>query len=292
MATSQPTKDRIKILKEEYDHLKIGKEALLKIIDEAEIAESVYNSNAIENSTLTLPETEKILLELEISHNLSLREVFEAKNLARVMEYIRTKSQEEELTQNLILFLHKMLIENIDESISGRFRKEHEYVRVGTHIAPAPEHVEQMIEEALVKYSSDQETYFADKIANFHLYFETIHPFNDGNGRIGRVIINYQLYRLGFPGIIIRDKEKNVYYRSFQEYRDNKISRTAEKVIALALMESLHKRIAYLKSYAVVNLAEYAQKIGKSASAILNTAKRQTIPAFREKGVWKIGEKS
>ena len=292
MATSQPTKDRIKILKEEYDHLKIGKEALLKIIDEAEIAESVYNSNAIENSTLTLPETEKILLELEISHNLSLREVFEAKNLARVMEYIRTKSQEEELTQNLILFLHKMLIENIDESISGRFRKEHEYVRVGTHIAPAPEHVEQMIEEALVKYSSDQETYFADKIANFLLYFETIHPFNDGNGRIGRVIINYQLYRLGFPGIIIRDKEKNVYYRSFQEYRDNKISRTAEKVIALALMESLHKRIAYLKSYAVVNLAEYAQKIGKSASAILNTAKRQTIPAFREKGVWKIGEKS
>jgi len=292
MATSQPTKDRIRILKEDYDHLRIGKEALLKIIDEAEIAESVYNSNAIENSTLTLPETEKILLELEISQNLSLREVFEAKNLARVMEYIRTKSQEEELTQNLILFLHKMLIENIDESISGRFRKEHEYVRVGTHIAPAPEHVERMIEEALVKYSSDQETYFADKIANFHLYFETIHPFNDGNGRIGRVIINYQLYRLGFPGIIIRDKEKNVYYRSFQEYRDNKISRTAEKVIALALMESLHKRIAYLRGYAVINLAEYAQKIGKSASAILNAAKRQTIPAFREKGVWKIGEKA
>lgn len=292
MATPQPTKNRIRILKEEYDHLRIGKDALLKIIDEAEIAESVYNSNAIENSTLTLPETEKILLELEVSHNLSLREVFEAKNLARVMEYIRTKSQEEELTEKMILLLHKMLIENIDESISGRFREEHEYVRVGTHIAPSPEHVKHMIEKALVSYSSDHETYFADKIANFHLYFETIHPFNDGNGRIGRVIINYQLYRLGFPGIIIRDKEKNLYYRSFEEYRDNKIIKTAEKVITLALTEALHKRIAYLKGNIITNLAEYAKKTFKPVSAILNAAKRQTIPAFREKGVWKIGEEN
>lgn len=290
MATQQLTKDRIKILKEEYDHLRIGKESLLKIIDEAEIAESVYNSNAIENSTLTLPETEKILLELEVSHDLSLREVFEAKNLARVMEYIRTKSQEEELTEKMILLLHKMLIENIDGDISGRFRKEHEYVRVGTHIAPAPEHIERMIEEALIAYSSDHETYFADKIANFHLYFETIHPFNDGNGRIGRVIVNYQLYKLGFPGIIIRNKEKKLYYRSFEEYRDNKVTRSSEKVITLALTEALNKRIAYLKGYTVINLTEYAKKIGKPASAILNAAKRQTIPAFREKGVWKIGE--
>jgi len=98
MATSKLIKDRIRTLKREYDHLRIGKEALLKIIDEAEIAESVYNSNAIENSTLTLPETEKILLEMEVSHNISLREVFEAKNLARVIEYFNSKSQEE-LTQ-------------------------------------------------------------------------------------------------------------------------------------------------------------------------------------------------
>ncbi|MBF8250143.1 MAG: Fido protein [Candidatus Levybacteria bacterium] len=289
MATAQLMKDRIRALKQEYDHLRIGRESLLKIIDEAEIAEGVYNSNAIENSTLTLPETEKILLELEVSHNAPLREVFEARNLARVMEYVRAKSQTEDLTKEIILLLHRMLIENIDESISGRFRKEHEYVRVGTHIAPAPEHVERLIEDALIEYSSNQEAYFADKIAKFHLYFETIHPFNDGNGRIGRVIINYQLYRLGFPGIIIRDKEKKPYYRSFEEYRSNKLTKLAEKVIALALTEALHKRIAYLNGFTIINLTDYAKTIDKTASAILNAAKRQTIPAFREKGVWKIG---
>jgi Fic family protein len=288
MATSKFIKDRIRNLKQEYDHLRIGKESLLRIIDEAEIAESVYNSNAIENSTLTLPETEKILLEMEASRNLPLREVFEAKNLARVMEYIKIKSQEE-LTEETVLLLHKMLIEDIDENISGRFRSGNEYVRVGAHIAPAPEHIKRMIEEALVAYSSDQETYFADKIANFHLYFEAIHPFNDGNGRIGRVIINYQLYRLGFPGIIIRDKEKKLYYRSFEEYRNSKTNGTAVKVITLALTEALHKRISYLKGNRIINLAEYAHKMTRSVSATLNAAKRQTIPAFREKGVWKIG---
>lgn len=289
MAASKLIKDRIEKLKEEYDHLKIGKDSLLRIIDETEIVESVYNSNAIENSTLTLKETEKILLEMEVARNVSLREVFEAKNLARVIEYIRIKSYKEDLSKEIVLLLHKMLIGNIDESISGRFRKHGEYVRVGTHIAPAPEQIERMIEQSIVQYSSDYQTYFTDKIALFHLDFETIHPFNDGNGRIGRVIINYQLYRLGFPGIIIREKEKAIYYRAFKEFRDSKKTTMMEGVITLALMETMHKRITYLKGGKVVELTEYARKIGKMAPAVLNAAKRQTIPAFREKGVWKIG---
>src|SRR5579863_10286209 len=142
MSTSSPIKDRIKDLKFEYDKLKVGKEALLKLVQEAEIPEMVYNSNAIENSTLTLRETEKILLEMDLSRDVSLREVFEAKNLARVIEYISAKSQEEELSSKQILQLHQMLLGIIDDNIAGRFRKEGEYVRVGTYIAPAPEHIE------------------------------------------------------------------------------------------------------------------------------------------------------
>ena len=288
MSTSSLLQNRVKELKAEYDRLKIGKDSLLKIINEAEIPESVYNSNAIENSTLTLKETEKILLEMEVSRNVSLREVFEAKNLARIMEYISVKSQEE-LSKETILLLHQMLIGNIDDSIAGRLRKKGEYVRIGTFIATAPEHVERMLEEALIEYSSDHINYFLDKVAKFHLDFETIHPFNDGNGRMGRVLINYQLYKLGFPGVIIRDKEKQVYYSAFKEYRANKKTKTMEKILALALMESLHKRIAYLKGSKIIEATEFAAKKNKPVPVILNAAKRQTIPAFREKGVWKIG---
>jgi Fic family protein len=183
-----------------------------------------------------------------------------------------------------------MLIGSIDEKIAGRFRKLGEYVRVGTHVATAPEHVEKMIEAIITEYTSDLTNYFLDKVAKFHLDFETVHPFCDGNGRIGRVLICFQLQRLGFPMIIIRDREKKEYYKSFAEYRDEKNAKNMEKVISLGLMESLHKRITYLKGQKIITLSEYTKIHKLSAPGMINSARRQNIPAFREKGVWKIGE--
>ena len=289
MATSKPIKKRIQALKEEYDALRPGKESLLAMIDDVEMPENVYNSNAIENSTLTLEETEKILLEETLSRNVSLREVFEAKNLARVIEYTCKKVKESELGKDLIVLVHQMLIGGIDDAIAGRFRREGEYVRVGAYIAPAPEHVERMLETALLEYSSDLGTYFLDRIARFHLDFETIHPFCDGNGRIGRVIITFQLLQHGLPRIIIRNKEKDVYYRAFSDYRDKKTTKTMEGILSLALVESLHKRLSYLRGETIIRLSDYIKQNGLSAPAVTNAARRQTIPAFREKGVWKIG---
>ena len=238
MASTQPIKNRIQALKREYDILRQGKESLLSMIDEVEIPESVYNSNAIENSTLTLNETEKILLEQMISRNVSVREVFEAKNLARVTEYKRNRAKDSELNKDLMLFLHQMLIGGINDAIAGRFRRQGEYVRVGTHIAPAPEQVERMIDHILVEYSSNLDAYFLDKIARFHLDFETIHPFCDGNGRMGRVIINFQLLQLGLPRLIIRNSEKETYYRAFRDYGDGRTTRTMEGILSLALIEA------------------------------------------------------
>ncbi|MBU4142821.1 Fic family protein, partial [Patescibacteria group bacterium] len=177
MAITNPIKKRIQALKSEYDTLRKSKESLLVILDEAEVPESVYNSNAIENSTLTLKETEKILLDMEVSRDVSLREVYEAKNLAQVFSYIRNKSQETEINKEVILLLHQMLIGGISDNIAGRFRKAGEYVRVGTHVAPAPEQVERMMEAILVEYTSNLSAYFLDKIAKFHLDFEITHPF-------------------------------------------------------------------------------------------------------------------
>ncbi len=290
MATNNPSKKRLQELKTEYDSLRKDKESLLAMVDGAEIPEAVYNSNAIENSTLTLKETEKILLDMKVSRDVSVREVFEAKNLARVTDYIRTKSQEGEINKETILLLHQMLIGGINDQIAGRFRTKGEYVRVGTHIAPAPEQVERLIDEMLLAYTSELTSYFLDKIGKFHLVFETIHPFNDGNGRIGRVIINYQLARLGFPSVIIRDREKKDYYKTFSDYRDSKNTKTIEKILLIGLMESLHKRLAYLKGEIIIPLADYTKKHSLSGPALSNAARRQKIPAFREKGVWKIPE--
>lgn len=285
---NQKLKNIIK-LKNRFDSLKIGKDSLLALLEEVEVAESVYNSNAIENSTLTLADTEKILLDLELSKDYSLREVFEAKNLARVYEYIKTKKESIVLNQETILFLHGLLIGGIDDSIAGRFRKQYEFVRVGKHVAPPPEHVIMMIQLLLNENRSNHTNDIFSKIAYFHLQFETIHPFCDGNGRIGRVLINLQLQEYGYPNIIIRDKEKQLYYKTFPYFRDEKSTKKMERIVYLALSEGLHKRIAYLEGQEVVTLAEYSNRYELPLSGLINSGKRQTIPAFREKGVWKIG---
>lgn len=291
MGLQKGYKQRIDELKREFEQLRRGKESLLEKIDEAEIPESVYNSNAIENSTLTLKETERILLDMEADRTLDLREIFEAKNLARVMEYIRAKAQQQPLDEELILLLHQMLISNIDDSIAGRFRKKGEFVRVGNHIAPPPEHVQRLLEQLFIDYSSDTKSHFLEKISRFHLEFERIHPFCDGNGRIGRMIMNYQLIREGYIPLIVRNKGKRShYYPAFRDYIDDRKTSRLDKLTALACMESFHKRLAYLKSYDVIRLTEYAISQGDSSvPAVLNSARRQTIPAFREKNVWKIG---
>lgn len=288
MPISKPFRDKVKSLKEEYERLRLGKEALLKLLEEAELSESVYNSNAIENSTLTLKETEKILLEMELSRRVSLREVFEAKNLARIIEYLSTKNDELTLSKELILLLHKMLLGNINDDFAGRFRQSDEYVRVGTYIAPPPEFVEQYIKDLLIEFKNNFDSYPLEKIAAFHLQFEHIHPFRDGNGRMGRILMNFELKQFGFPPITIRNKEKQNYYMAIRRYDDSKDTKPMEKIIALALIESLNKRIAYLKGSDIIQLSEYAKQKIKSLSSLTNAAKRQTIPAFREKGVWKI----
>ena len=280
---------KIQELKREFEELKPGKESLLAIIDEAELPEAVFNSNAIENSTLTLKETEQILLKHEVARNVSVRELYEAQNLADVTEYIRKRTSVP-LNEELTLRLHQMLLGNIDSSIAGRFRRKGEFVRVGSYIAPAPEHVESMFGAVLLDYTSETQRYFLERISLFHLEFENIHPFNDGNGRIGRVLINLQLLQNGLPPLIIRNKNKERhYYPAFDEYRRTKKTRPLDRLLWLALMESLHKRIAYLRGQRIVTVSERAKATKRSVQALLNAARRQSIPAFREKGVWKIG---
>lgn len=289
MAKTPNVFNQINSLRERYYKASAGKDALIKLILETEVAEQVYNSNAIENSTLSLEETEKILLQIDLDRFISEREIFEAKNLARVVSYIDKKAKEQELTLDVILSLHKMLLANIRDDVAGRFRKENEFVRVGNHIAPNPKEVVERLEKMLIEYNAESRENIIKRIAKIHLVFEYTHPFVDGNGRIGRVINNYLLIREGFVPINIKFIDRKMYYEAFNEFDAKGKTAIMEKIVGKALANSYHKRLAYLEGKKIITLAEYAKQNKLSHSNLINKAVRQTIEAFLEKGVWKIG---
>ncbi len=281
--------NKIKSLRERYYAVSTGKESLLTLIAEAEIAEQVYNSNAIENSTLTLEETEKILLQIDLDRYISVREIFEAKNLAQIVSYTDKKAKEKELSLDIILFLHKILISNIRDDIAGRFRKDNEYVRVGNHIAPGSAEIINRLERMLSEYNALKHENIIKRIAKLHLTFEYIHPFIDGNGRIGRAINNYLLIREGFVPINIKFIDRQKYYNAFNEFDTTGKTSVMEEIIGKAITGSYHKRLAYMEGKEIITLANYAKKNKISHSNLINKANRQTIEAFLEKGIWKIG---
>jgi Fic family protein len=275
-------------LKKRYVRLSQDNPVIIGIIDSAELSEHIYNSNAIENSTLSLEETEKILLEIELDRYVTPREIFEAKNLERVMKYI-SNNNDKKLSIDLILLLHQMLMSNIDNDIAGRFREGNELVRVGSHIAPHPNEIMEKIPEMLLNFYNADTTNIISKVALLHLEFEYLHPFIDGNGRIGRVINNYALLEAGYPPINIKFINRAEYYDTFTQYdRNGKIS-GMEIIIYRALLNSLHKRLAYLEGKKIITLNDYKTIAKTSYSNLLNKAKRQTIVAFLEKNTWKIG---
>lgn len=288
MARAPHTISQIAMLRERYHKALPGKESLIKIITESEVPEQVYNSNAIENSTLTLEETEKILLQIDLDRFVSERELFEAKNLARVTEYIESRAKEAELSLPLMLLLHQMLIGNIRGEIAGRFREKNEWVRVGAHIGADPKDVERLLTDMLAVYHGGRDGNIIARIARLHLTFESIHPFCDGNGRIGRTLNNYALIREGYVPINIAFANRARYYDAFKEFEKSKITSVMEEIVGRALTNSYHKRLAYLEGKTIISLREYAQQHALSHSNLINKANRQTIPAFLEKGIWKI----
>jgi len=281
--------NKISSLRERYYKASMGKDALIRLIAEAEVSEQVYNSNAIENSTLTLEETEKILLQIDLDRYITEREIFETKNLARVVSYIDFRAKEQELGLDVILSLHKMLLSNIRDDVAGRFRKDNEFVRVGSHIAPSPKEVSDRLGKMLSEYNAANHENIIRRLAKLHLVFEHTHPFVDGNGRIGRVINNYLLIREGFVPINIKFSDQKRYYEAFREFDEKGATTIMEEIVGKALTNSYHKRLAYLEGKKIVTLNEYAKANKLSHPNLINKAGRQTIEAFLEKGIWKIG---
>lgn len=286
---NQVTKDKIANLAEQYRALQKSHAQALHEIAMAEVPEMVYNSNAIENSTLSLKDTEDILMHDKITRDHNIREVYEAKNLASVM--VRLEKDPEPLSVKSTLELHRLLLTHIQDEVAGRFRRGKEWVRIGVHVGASPDFVSGLASGLIQKYNTPSDEYFLDKIAYFHAEFETIHPFVDGNGRIGRALINHQLALAGYPPITIQSKGKRTdYYPLFDDYRRSGKYDGFTELFALLLLESLHKRIALTMSPRVVPLVDWARANGMATNSAINRANRQTIPAFRMNERWMIAE--
>lgn len=285
---NQVTRDRIALLAREYRKLARRMPEAVREIALSEIPEMVYNSNAIENSTLTLQDTEDVLLRGTISRDHDVREIYEAKNLARITEQL-LETPLQPLSAKLILNLHKVLLADINEGWAGHFRSGKEWVRVGAHVGANPDFVEQLVHQLIDDYRAKDEQNFIENIAWFHAEFEFIHPFNDGNGRLGRVLINHQLGLLGLPPVIIPNKNKrNSYYPAFDSYKKTGKFDDFTHILAGLLIESLYRRITLLTAPKIIPLHLWAKTNGVAGNVAANKAHRGTIPAFRLRGVWMI----
>jgi Fic family protein len=288
MSIRAPHRTQVATLMDQYLELLINQQDLNEKITESEIAESVFNSNAIENSQLTLDETEQIIFESYAGKGLNLREVLEAKNLAQVYKNSNLIDGNS-LNVESLLKAHSILLSGISDEYAGRLRKKGENVRVGSHVAPTAEKVPTLLNDLIKDYKVSQD-YFLEKIAKFHLDFELIHPFCDGNGRLGRLLTNLQLKSHNCPPIIVRFSERKKYFSSFIEYKKKGKSATLEKILLMALLESFHKRICHLKQEKQITLAAWVRKNKASPTATYNAAKRQSLPAFRQNEVWMISD--
>lgn len=196
---------------------------------------------------------------------------------------------ETEITVSLILQLHSILMQNIRDDAAGRFRTNKEWVRVGNHIGVNPQFVHGFMSDLVKKYNASDDQYFLDKIVYFHAEFENIHPFIDGNGRIGRLLINEQLDLLDLPPILIPNKSKNEeYYPALEEYSNfNKLDRLSD-FFARLLIEALYRRITRLSASRIISVSDWAKQNQMSVQSATNKAIRGTIPAFRLRGHWMI----
>lgn len=189
------------------------------------VTRSTYHSNAIEGSTLTYAETYAILYN-DNSFKIEgkePREIYEAINHKEALNIVFENLQEKrEFDERFIKKLNETINKNIKET-SG-FRKVQVFIQGSDHIPPEPEKVPNLMNYYIYNYNNDIEDIFL-KIAKYHIEFEKIHPFEDGNGRTGRLLLNYELLKNDLPPVVISKNERVKY---FEFIRKNDSSGLAE----------------------------------------------------------------
>ena len=208
-----------------------------------------YHSGRIENETITLHDTREIFENGSvINYTGDLRTLFEIKNQRDCFEYLVDKIvKNEEITPQLILELHQQLMKGCyDET---RYKKgerpgewkKHDYV-TGDGVGTAPEDVEHEILELLEEIRAAEGGDVLTIAAYLHLRFEAIHPFADGNGRVGRTLLNYYLMIHGYPPLVLYSEDKKTYYLALSVYDKTGEIKGFKKFLKEQMVKTWEKR--------------------------------------------------
>jgi Fic family protein len=185
-------------------------------LNEEFIIEYTYNSNAIEGNTLTLRETDLVLRGLTIDKK-PLKDHMEAVGHKEAFEFVSELVKNNvPISESVIKQIHYLVLADKKED-RGVYRRVPVRIMGAQHEPVQPYLIVPKMEELLHTFVESTE-HIVTKLARFHIEFEGIHPFIDGNGRTGRLLINLELMKAGYPPIDIKFTDRITYYNAFDEY--------------------------------------------------------------------------
>lgn len=201
------------------------------------MVEYTYNSNAIEGNTLTLRETALVLRGLTIDKK-PLKDHMEAVGHKEAFEFVRELvSNHEPISERVIKQIHYLVLADKKDD-RGVYRRVPVRIMGAYHEPVQPYLIQAKMEQLLGDYEKSEENMIT-KLARFHIEFEGIHPFIDGNGRTGRLLVNLELMKAGYPPIDIKFTDRVAYYNAFDEYHTKGNLKAMEQLFAGYINERL-----------------------------------------------------
>lgn len=202
--------------KAELDQCRPLTEGEVARLTEEFTVEYTYNSNAIEGNTLTLRETDMVLRGLTIDKK-PLKDHIEAVGHKEAFDFVRELVRENTpITARVVQQIHYLVLADKKDD-RGVYRRVPVRIMGAAHEPVQPYLIAPQMEQLLQRYADSTE-HIITRLARFHIEFEGIHPFIDGNGRTGRLLVNLELMKAGFPPIDIKFTDRMAYYNAFDKY--------------------------------------------------------------------------
>lgn len=242
----KPLLNNIEQLKQRLSNCRPLSPAEVDTLREMFVVEHTYNSNAIEGNTLTLQETGLVLQGITIDRK-PLKDHLEAVGYKEAFEYVELLAKEQKpLTDHEIKAIHSLVLADRKED-RGQWRRVPVRIVGATTTPVQPYQIEPMVSALLTDMTTVyKKLHTVEQVALFHLRFESIHPFIDGNGRTGRLLMNLQLIQAGYPPINVKFTDRRRYYEAFDSYANTGSPAAMVNLIGEYLTERLTSMLEIL----------------------------------------------